>query len=103
MISHRFFAVILTLALWAGGLRAAAAAQAFIIIDGRTGYVLQEQESKQKRQIGSLTKIATASVVLDWAEHKSGDLNQMVPIPPEAYGGVSENNIKFQPGDMISL
>jgi|SRR5580700_8415708 D-alanyl-D-alanine carboxypeptidase (penicillin-binding protein 5/6) len=103
MISRRFFTVILALVLWSSALRAAVAAQAFIIIDGRTGYVLQEQESRQKRQIGSLTKIATASVVLDWAEHKSGDLNQMVAIPPEAFGGVSENNIKFQPGDMISL
>lgn len=91
------------LALWAGGLRAAVAAQAFIIIDGQTGHVLQEQEPKQKRQIGSLTKIATASVVLDWAERKSGDLNQTVTIPPEAFAGVSENNIKFQPGDQVSL
>jgi D-alanyl-D-alanine carboxypeptidase (penicillin-binding protein 5/6) len=103
MISRRFFTVILALVLWSSALRAAVAAQAFIIIDGRTGYVLQEQESRQKRQIGSLTKIATASVVLDWAEHKSGDLNQMVAIPPEAFVGVSENNIKFQPGDAISL
>jgi D-alanyl-D-alanine carboxypeptidase len=103
MISYRFFTVILTLAMWAGGLRAAVAAQAFIIVDARTGYVLQEQESKQKRQVGSLTKIATASVVLDWAEHKSGDLNQTVTIPPEAFVGAGENNIKFQPGDAISL
>ena len=103
MISHRFFIPVLALVLWASGLHVAVAAQAFIVIDGRTGHVLQEQESKQKRQVGSLTKIATASVVLDWAEHKSGDLNQMVTIPPEAFVGAGENNIGFQPGDGISL
>jgi D-alanyl-D-alanine carboxypeptidase (penicillin-binding protein 5/6) len=103
MISHRFFIPVLALVLWASGLHVAVAAQAFIVIDGRTGHVLQEQESKQKRQVGSLTKIATASVVLDWAEHKSGDLNQMVTLPPEAFVGAGENNIGFQPGDGISL
>src|SRR5262245_17525836 len=103
MISRRFFTIIFALVLWTGGLRATMAAQAFIIIDGRTGHVLQEQESRQMRQIGSLTKIDTAAVVLDWAEHKNGDLNQMVTIPAEAFAGTSENNIKFQPGDTISL
>lgn len=103
MISHRIFPLFAALVISAGSIRSAAAAQAFMIIDSRTGYVLQEQESKQKRQVGSLTKIATASVVLDWAERKSGDLNQMVTIPPEAFVGTGENNIGFQPGDTIAL
>src|SRR5712692_951673 len=98
MIPYRLFLVVTTFVLGAVSLRSATAAQAFVIIDSQTGYVLQEQESKQKRQVGSLTKIATASVVLDWAEQKSGDLNQMVTIPPEAFVGASENNIGFQPG-----
>ena len=50
------------------------AAQAYIIVDSKTGYVLQEHKSKEKRQVGSLTKIAMAMVVLDWAEKHSGDL-----------------------------
>ena len=44
-----------------------------------------------------------ASVVLDWAERKSGDLNQLVTIPQEAFVGTSENNIGFQRGDSITL
>ncbi len=64
---------------------------------------LQESKSKDKRQIGSLTKIATAMVVLDWAEHKGGDLNQFVTIPQAAFVGTLENNIGFQPGDDIAL
>ena len=74
-----------------------------IIADAQTGYILQESKSKDKRQIGSLTKIATAMVVLDWAEHKGGDLNQFVTIPPSAFVGTLENNIGFQPGDDIAL
>jgi serine-type D-Ala-D-Ala carboxypeptidase (penicillin-binding protein 5/6) len=102
MILNRFLAA-LTVVLAIGSARTVVAAQAVVIIDSRTGYILQEQEPRQKRQVGSLTKIATASVVLDWAEHKSGDLNQIVAIPPEAFVGAGENNIGFQPGDTISL
>jgi D-alanyl-D-alanine carboxypeptidase (penicillin-binding protein 5/6) len=85
------------------GARLASAAQAYIIADSKTGYILQEQEPKQKRQVGSLTKIATAAVVLDWAEHKGGNLGEVAVIPPEAFVGVTENHIGFQPGDHIQL
>src|SRR5438270_9985076 len=83
--------------------RSAAAAQAYVIADAQTGYILEEQEPRKKLQVGSLTKIATASVVLDWAERKSGDLNQVVTIPQAAFVGTTENNIGFQPGDSITL
>jgi D-alanyl-D-alanine carboxypeptidase len=94
---------IITVALLFGALRSASAAQAYVIVDAQTGVVLQEHESKQKRQVGSLTKIATAMVVLDWAEHKGGNLNQTVTIPPSAFAGTLENNIGFEPGDEIAL
>ena len=84
-------------------LRSASAAQAYIIADATTGFVLLESKSKDKHQIGSLTKIATAMVVLDWAEHKGGDLNQFVTIPPSAFVGTVENNVGFRPGDDIAL
>src|SRR5216110_831597 len=83
--------------------RSAVAAQAYLIADAQTGYILEEQESRKKLQVGSLTKIATACVVLDWSERKAGDLNGMVTIPPEALQGVTENPIGFQPGDGITL
>jgi D-alanyl-D-alanine carboxypeptidase (penicillin-binding protein 5/6) len=102
IFSRRLFIALLALALL-GNIRAAIATQAFIIIDSQTGYVLEEQKARDKRQIGSLTKIACATVVLDWAEHKGGNLNQVVPIPPEAFVGTLENNIGFQPGDTIAL
>jgi len=95
-----FFAAFLASA---SAVHSAAAAQAYLIADAQTGYVLEEQEPRKKLQVGSLTKIATACVVLDWSERKSGDLNGMVTIPPEALQGMSENPIGFQPGDSITL
>ncbi len=101
--SRRFLIVFLALLTSASVVRSAAAAQAYVIADAQTGYILEEQEPRKKLQVGSLTKIATASVVLDWAERKSGDLNQTVIIPQQAFVGITENNIGFQPGDSITL
>jgi D-alanyl-D-alanine carboxypeptidase len=102
-LANRFFIALAGFIAFACSVPSARSAQAYIIIDSRTGYVLQAQEPRQKRQIGSLTKIATAAVALDWSEHKGGDLNKTVIIPPGAFAGVRENNIGFQPGDRISL
>src|SRR6266508_773983 len=101
--SNRCFAVFFTFLASAVIVRSAVAAQEYVIVDSKTGYILEEQEPRKKLQVGSLTKIATASVVLDWAEQKSGDLNQVVTIPQEAFAGIVENNIGFQPGDNITL
>ena len=100
---RRFSIAFVALSLLANTPRQAAAAQAFIIVDSQTGYVLQAQEAKKKHQVGSLTKIATAVVVLDWAEHKAGNLNQIVTLSPDAFVGTGENNIGFQPGDAVAL
>jgi serine-type D-Ala-D-Ala carboxypeptidase (penicillin-binding protein 5/6) len=102
-IPRRFFLALFSLALFLPGGRALRAARAFAIVDSQTGFVLDQQEPRQKRQVGSLTKVAAAMVVLDWAEKKSGDLNQMATIPPEAFVGTGENLIGFQPGDTITL
>jgi D-alanyl-D-alanine carboxypeptidase (penicillin-binding protein 5/6) len=47
--------------------------------------------------------VATAMVVLDWAEKRAGDLNQLATVPPEAFVGTGDNLIGFQPGDRITL
>jgi D-alanyl-D-alanine carboxypeptidase len=95
-LSRRFLIVSSVFLASAALLRSAAAAEAYLIADAQTGYILEEQESRKKLQVGSLTKIASASVVLDWAERRSGDLNQAVPIPQEAFVGTLENNIGFR-------
>jgi serine-type D-Ala-D-Ala carboxypeptidase (penicillin-binding protein 5/6) len=102
-LSRRFLIVSSAFLATVALARSAAAAQAYLIADAQTGYILEDQEARKKLQVGSLTKIATASVVLDWTERKSGDLNRVVMIPQEAFAGITENNIGFQPGDSITL
>jgi serine-type D-Ala-D-Ala carboxypeptidase (penicillin-binding protein 5/6) len=103
IFSRRLTFIFIALIFLVSAVRSAFAAQASIIVDAQSGFVLQEFKSKDKRQIGSVTKIATAMVVLDWAEHKGGDLNQFVTIPPSAFVGTLENNVGFRPGDDIAL
>lgn len=79
------------------------AAESFITIDGTTGHILAQQDAMKKRQVGSLTKIATAMVVLDWANKQGGDLAQVATVPPAAFTGSSENNLSLQPGDTLTL
>ncbi len=78
-------------------------AKAYVIVDAKSGVILAESKGKDKRQVASLTKIASAMVVLDWAEKSGGDLGQVATIPPEAFTGSGENLIGFQPGDTATL
>jgi D-alanyl-D-alanine carboxypeptidase (penicillin-binding protein 5/6) len=104
MISRRLFATVFSFAFLLLAIRAAEAARtAYVVIDAQTGFVLEQAEARDKRQVGSLTKVATAMVVLDWSEKRGGDLNQVATIPPEAFVGTGENLIGFQPGDRITL
>ena len=57
----------------------------------------------EKRQVASLTKIATGKVVLDWASKTNTDLAQQVVVPPQAIeesGGT--NPMGLLPNDLIS-
>ena len=103
MISRRFLATLFSLALLLPISRAVEARTAYVVIDGQSGFVLEQVEARDKHQIGSLTKVATAMVVLDWSEKRGGDLNKMATIPPEAFVGTGENLVGFQPGDRITL
>jgi len=103
VLSRRLLILFLTFLAGASVVRPARAAQAYVIADAQTGYILDEQEPRKKLQVGSLTKIATASVVIDWAERRSGELDQVVTIPQQGFVGTTENNVGFQPGDSISL
>jgi D-alanyl-D-alanine carboxypeptidase len=104
MISRRFLATLFCLAgLLSLGHAASAARMAYVIIDAQTGWVLEQVDARDKRQVGSLTKVASAMVVLDWVEKRAGDLNQLATIPPEAFAGTGDNLIGFQPGDRITL
>lgn len=82
---------------------AAQVAASYVVADHTTGYVLEAYKADEKRQIASLTKIATGKVVLDWASREGTDLSQEVVIPPQALAEAgAENPLGLQPNDLIS-
>lgn len=99
----RKFPIVASLALPLIAQSAFAAGASYLVIDSQTGYVLLEQTARDKRQVGSLTKVATACVVLDWAEKKGGDLNQLATMTEPDFAGVEQNEIGWQAGDSASL
>jgi serine-type D-Ala-D-Ala carboxypeptidase (penicillin-binding protein 5/6) len=100
---RRFLAIITFLALIGGAAPHVSAAAASITVDATTGHILARQDPDKKRQVGSLTKIATAMVVLDWASKQGGDLAQVASVPPAAFAGTTTNNLNLQPGDTLTL
>ncbi|MFY8217217.1 MAG: D-alanyl-D-alanine carboxypeptidase family protein [Chthoniobacterales bacterium] len=78
-------------------------AESFIIVDSQTGYILGSKNPDDKRQVASLTKVATALVVLDWAKLTTADLNELVSVPATAaeVGGVNQTGLMA--GDTVSM
>jgi serine-type D-Ala-D-Ala carboxypeptidase (penicillin-binding protein 5/6) len=92
---------LLVAALLPLGVKAQYAA-AYVLADHTSGYVLESYKSDQKRPIASLTKIATAKVVLDWAASTGTDLSQLISIPTQAIRAYGTNPIGLQPDDQMS-
>jgi D-alanyl-D-alanine carboxypeptidase (penicillin-binding protein 5/6) len=82
---------------------AARAQSAYVIADNTTGFILEGADATKKLQIGSLAKVATAMVVLDWSEARGADLGQMATVPNSAANLATPAGIGFQPGDRCSL
>src|SRR5580765_2094515 len=80
-----------------------AQAKAWIVTDATTGFVLDGSNPAKKLPVGSLTKIATAMVVLDWADAERRDLNEMAIVPNSAAGLNTVQGVGFTPGDQVTL
>lgn len=78
-------------------------AVAYSITDSASGFVLASNNATKKLQIASITKIATAIVVIDWASAKGEDLGQLATVPQSPADLSSPNSIGLQPGDTMSL
>ncbi|MDP9292453.1 MAG: serine hydrolase [Verrucomicrobiota bacterium] len=76
---------------------------AYAITDATSGRVLEARDAEKKLQVGSLTKIATAMVALDWLELSKSDPAQPVTIPESALKIEGNDPISLQPGDQASL
>lgn len=77
--------------------------EAFAVADASTGHLLASQRPNKKLAIASLTKIATALVVLDWLEVSKHDVGSLATIPNGVTAIDPANPIGFQPGDQVSL
>jgi D-alanyl-D-alanine carboxypeptidase (penicillin-binding protein 5/6) len=95
-----FVLSLLSVLLWSAP---HALASSWIIVDDNTGHVLGRSEDGERRQIASLTKIATAMVVLDWAQATNTSLANAVGVPDAITGVGGVNPCGLQPGDSVSL
>ena len=81
----------------------ACAAQSYIVVDNQTGLILASKNPNEKLQVASLTKVATAMVVLDWAQLSKADLSQMATVSARAMRSGGLNPVGLQEGDLLSL
>jgi D-alanyl-D-alanine carboxypeptidase (penicillin-binding protein 5/6) len=79
------------------------AANNYIIVDNQTGHILASKDRDAKVQVASLTKVATAMVVLDWAQLNKQDLSQQVEITGSALRAAGVNPVGLQEGDRLSI
>lgn len=103
MKGHFTLNLILPVFVLLAAMAGAKAAESFIIVDNQTGYILAGKNVDEKRQIASLTKVATGLVVLDWAELSKANLAKQVEVPLEALQTGGVNPVGLQVGDRISL
>lgn len=113
--NHRFMKPFLRAFLFAAGLAAASGASdthlqaqessaaAYIVIDHHSGHVLKEFNANKKLQVASLTKIATACVVLDWAKSSNQSLDQLASIAPLKAEIAGNQGVPWTPGDRATL
>ena len=78
-------------------------ARAYAIVDHHTRYLVEGYNVDKKFPVASLTKVATAMVVLDWAERIKIDMNTRIVVPPSAGAIGGANPVGMRPGDAISL
>ena len=80
----------------------AGAARSHIVVDAETGHILASGDPNQKVQVASLTKIATAMVVMDWADATRSSLANAVTVPEGINSVSGVNPCGLQPGDKVS-
>jgi len=102
MLNSVRLSILLGLAIFFTAVGRSQTASAYILIDHTSGHVLESYKADDKRPIASLTKIATAKVVLDWAAKTGADLAQFVVIPAQALNSGGINPMGLQPGDEVS-
>ena len=73
-------------------------AQAYIVIDGQSGRILNSHNAEIKLPIASTTKIMTAILAIETSE----DLEQKIEVPPDCTG-IEGSSIYLRPGQTVSV
>ncbi len=97
--------LVLTL-LWLAGVTSLFAfepTRSYIVADAYSGKILGQKNADQKVPVASLTKIATACVVLDWAAATRTQLGQQMTVPQSAAMLGGANPVGMQPGDRLTI
>ena len=79
------------------------AVESYIAVEAHTGRVFLASHSEKKRPVASLSKIAMAKVVLDWAQASQTSLAVSAVVPHTAFSFASANPMGIQSGDRITL
>jgi D-alanyl-D-alanine carboxypeptidase (penicillin-binding protein 5/6) len=83
---------------------AARAQESVMVVEAYSGKVLVAANAAEKRPVASLTKIATATVAIDWATATGTDLAKVslsIPQTASLVGGA--NALSLQPGETMLL
>lgn len=79
------------------------AQESYISVEAHSGKVLLELNADAKRPVASLTKVATAMVVLDWAKASGTSMGSAATVPNEAAVLGDSNPMGLASGDLITL
>ncbi|MDS1029068.1 D-alanyl-D-alanine carboxypeptidase family protein [Bacillota bacterium LX-D] len=79
------------------GAELSVSAQAYLLMDAKTGQILLEKNAFEKRAPASTTKILTAIMALE-----QGGLERKVKVSPHA-ASIGESSIYLEPGEEISV
>lgn len=82
---------------------ASAQAAAWVVSDSSTGFILESSNPGKKLQVGSITKVAMAMVVLDWTDAEKRDINEFATVPPSAAGLNTAPSAGLTPGDRLTV
>ena len=78
------------------------AAESSIVVDVESGVILLSKDPDSKRQVASLTKVATALVALEWLDKNEMSWEVEITVSPEAVSG-GVNPLAMRAGDRLSL
>jgi D-alanyl-D-alanine carboxypeptidase (penicillin-binding protein 5/6) len=100
----KIFKFLAIAALFASHSVSAQAPESVMVVEAHSGKILMASNATTKRPIASLTKIATAAVVVDWATATQTDLGTTQISVPETVNLVGgPNPMNLQAGDRLSL